>query len=213
MKFKKWQEYERRAHSTVYSELPGSFHDDLIPQLAQRFVPEFGLGTDACVIDIGCGPGLFAQAMVTMGFSNVTGVTLSQEDVDACQALGLKAVHANMTDLPWKDNTVDFIWCRHAIEHSVYPLFTLYEFHRVLRAGGGIFVEVPAPDNERAYMHEYNPNHYSIMGQRMWMALFEKAGLQTFGSWNYEIDLPFEHGPYAGKTVKERSLMFAVKKP
>jgi SAM-dependent methyltransferase len=207
MDYKKFQEYEQRAHSTVYSESIGGFHDDLIPQIVERFVPEFQLSLDAKIIDIGCGPGLFALAAQKLGYHHVTGVTLSQEDVDACTKSGIRTVHASMTDLPWNDNTVDFVWCRHALEHSPYPLFTLYEFNRVLRTGGRVFIEVPAPNNERAFMHEYNPNHYSIMGERMWMALFEKAGFESFAFWNYEIDLPFDN-----QTVKERSLMFGIEK-
>lgn len=203
----KFLDYEQRALSTVYSELEGGFHDELIPQIVKRFLPEFKLDSQAKILDIGCGPGVFISAAKAMGFDNVVGVTLSQEDVEACHKNGYQAINASMTDLPVADGSIDLIWCRHALEHSPYPIFTLYEFHRVLAPGGQIFIEVPAPNNERAYIHEFNPNHYSIMGERMWLALFGKAELECFAMWNYDIDLPLDNRFY-----NEKSLMFAVKK-
>lgn len=212
MDYKKFEEFEKRALNSVYSELPGGFHDALIIQVVNHVMPEFKINLDATIIDIGCGPGIFAKVAKPLGYSNITGITLSQEDVDECINNGLKAIYASMSDLPYSDNSIDFIWCRHAIEHSPYPLFTLYEFHRVLKSGGKAFIEVPAPNNERYNVHEFNPNHYSIMGDRMWQALFEKAQFKTFAFWNSEIDLPFEVGPFKGKIVKETSFMFGIEK-
>ena len=210
MNTKKFQEYERRALATVYSEEPGGFHDDIIPELARRFLAELAVPTTARILDIGSGPGLFARAAAGLGYHHVTSVTLSSEDVSACRSRGLAVIEASMTDLPVEDHAVDFIWCRHALEHSPYPIFTLYEFHRVLGPGGQAWIEVPAPDNERAYMHEFNPNHYSILGERMWQALIERAHFRVQGFWRYDIDIPFDRGPFAGRTINERSLMWAI---
>jgi SAM-dependent methyltransferase len=207
MDIKKFKRYEQRALSTVYSEEVGGFHDDLIPEIVKRFLPEFNLDKTARIVDIGCGPGVFMAAVKTEGFDNCVGVTLSQEDVDVCISRGFKCINASMTDLPMPDRSVDFIWCRHALEHSPYPIFTLYEFERVLRTGGSIFIEVPAPDNERRHMHEFNANHYSILGECMWQALFEKAGLKATNVWHYSIDIPF---PVDNKIYNERSYMFRI---
>lgn len=207
MNFEKFQRYKQQALSTVYSEVPGGFHDRIIPEFAQRFLPTFDLQPNACIIDIGCGPGLFAQAAHKLGYVDVTGVTLSPDDVAACESAGFKITHADMSDLPWADGSVDFIWCRHALEHSPYPLFTLYEFHRVLKPGGQAFIEVPAPDNQRTWMHENNPNHYSILGNKMWQGLFSKAGFETRAHWIYDTDQQFDEG-----LVKEISLLYGIKR-
>lgn len=206
MNHKKFKLFEKRAHDTVYSELPGSFHDDIIPDLVQRLLPEFNLDPQCKILDIGCGPGVFIKSVKALGYNNVTGVTLSTEDVDACILQGFSAINASMTDLPIKDASVDFIWCRHALEHSPYPLFTLFEFQRVLKPGGQVFIEVPAPDNERTYMHENNPNHYSILGSRMWHSLFNKAGFELFNDWIYDINVSIDH-----KMFNEKSFMFAIR--
>jgi predicted SAM-dependent methyltransferase len=64
--------------------------------------------------------------------------------VDAyCEGEGF--IKADMWDLPWPDNSVEEIWCSHALEHvlkkKVVP--TLKEFHRVLQPGGLLVLEVP----------------------------------------------------------------------
>lgn len=207
MKYDKFQEYERRAHSTVYSEHEGGFHDSIIRDLAQQFLPLFKISSDAVILDIGCGPGVFLDCARELGYVNTTGVTLSEDDHAVCQRKGFPTMNCSMSDLAVEDQSVDLIWCRHALEHSAYPLFTLYEFHRVLKDHGGAFVEVPAPDNERMFMHEFNPNHYSILGERMWQGLFEKSGFEVENFWVYNHVANF-----GGNDVTEKSLIFQLKK-
>jgi ubiquinone/menaquinone biosynthesis C-methylase UbiE len=207
MNSKKFKEFEKQALKTVYSESEGGYHDEIIPQIVERFLPEFQLDPNDTILDIGCGPGVFMESIMRLGYKNCTGVTLSKQDLQACRRKGLVAIKASMTDLPVKDHSIDFIWCRHALEHSPYPLFTLFEFNRVLKPKGQVFIEVPSPDNQRTYMHEFNPNHYSILGSTMWMGLFDKSGFVPFGFWNYDIDLPLDQG-----IVNEKSFMFAIRK-
>lgn len=66
-------------------------------------------------------------------------------------------IGADMSFLPVADGSFDAAWCRHVLEHSPFPYFTLSEMHRILRDDGPIYLEVPAPDT--ACHHERNPNH------------------------------------------------------
>ena len=207
MKYKKFQHYQRRAYSTVYSEKEGGFHDNAIKELAEKFLPDLGIASSARILDIGCGPGVFMEVARGMGYHNLLGVTLSRDDHDICRSKGFETINSSMSDLDLKDATVDFIWCRHALEHSPYPLFTLYEFHRVLKDHALMFIEVPGQDNERAFMHEYNPNHYSIMGERMWLGLFDKSGFDCVGNFVYNVNVEFQ-----SRLVTEKSLIFVVRK-
>lgn len=54
-------------------------------------------------------------------------------------------VQANMWELPYGDNTVDFIWCSHTLEHAPIRMVpvTLKEWHRVLKPGCRGIVQVP----------------------------------------------------------------------
>ena len=204
MDYKKFQQYEQRALSTVYEE-GDTFHNDIIPVLTKKYLSALNVPTDAKILDIGCGPGQFLQTARDLGYVDVTGVTLSAEDLLACEQLSFKTIKSDMSDLPVDDASVDFIWCRQALEHSPYPLFTLFEFHRVLKPNGQLYVEVPAPDNERIMLGEYNANHYSILGQNMWLSLFVKSGFTVTISESYGLDID-----QMGKIWKEKSFVFGL---
>ena len=202
----KFETYLRLARSTVYSEPEdGNFHNDLIKQAVQTFVPLFGLPDTPFVLDAGCGPGVFMDEMRSAGFSSLWGVTLSEDDVAACRKKGHGCTLGDISDLDDTDESVDLVWCRHAIEHSPYPLFTLYEFNRVLKSGGGLYVEVPAPALPRS--HEWNPNHYSILGPHMWVALMQRAGFEVFDTREIKLELTQN-----GEKVPELFYAFMAKK-
>jgi SAM-dependent methyltransferase len=207
MDYKKFQEYQQRALSTVYEEGRDSFHNELIPVLAKKYLAQLQINAHAKILDIGCGPGQFLHTARQLGYNNTIGVTLSPEDLQACQDQNFDTLSADMSDLPLDDGLVDFIWCRHALEHSPYPLFTLFEFARVLRDQAQVYVEVPAPDNERVMLGEYNPNHYSVLGEKMWTALFMKAGFDIVSTEGYAIDIP-----QLGRIWKEKSYIFVIQK-
>jgi ubiquinone/menaquinone biosynthesis C-methylase UbiE len=144
--------------------------------------------------------------MAELGYPNTIGVTLSDEDYKATESKGMTVIRSDFSDIQAiKDETVDMIWCRHALEHSPYPLFTLYEFNRLLKQSGKLYVEVPAPDCER--QHEANPNHFSILGLTMWMFLFARAGFNALMVDKLEFTLKTE-----GKDVPEEYLIFLLEK-
>jgi hypothetical protein len=60
------------------------------------------------------------------------------------------------------------------------PFFTLHEFNRVLKPGGTIYIEVPAPNVD--IMHENNINHYSVLGASSWYSLINRSGYKNIES-------------------------------
>ena len=98
-------------------------------------------------------------------------------DVAICTEKGHKTAGYDLSFLPQKDGyhdeSVDFIFLRHALEHSPYPIFSLMEYNRILKQGSKIYIEVPAPDNDRK--HEFNLNHYSIFGSTQLAALLQRT--------------------------------------
>ena len=207
MQADKFQRYRELALSTVYSEPEeGNFHSQLIPQMVGHYLPLMVKHKESRILDIGCGQGLFISEASKLGFNNVTGITLSEDDFTACQHKAMDVVRSDFSDLDFSpDGVVDLIWCRHALEHSPYPILTLYEFNRVLKDGGKVYVEVPAPDCQRT--HEFNDNHYSILGMNMWVALFNRAGLEPNLVDKFEFNLQVD-----GKEVPETYLIFILEK-
>lgn len=206
METTKFNNYWQRAQSTIYSEpAEGNFHTGLIPGLVADYLKAHDTAINARILDVGCGQGVFLAEMEKRGYDNVTGITLSQEDKDYCEKKNYKVDVVDFSDLPYEDGSVDLIWCRHALEHSPAPLFTLYEFERVLKTGGKVYIEVPTPEDTR--LHETNPNHYSILGRTMWLSLFTKAGFNIAFQTNVTLSLMQDLKP-----IKETYYIFIIQK-
>lgn len=204
LKIKFYNEWLYMAHH--YDEDESPYHKALTTRFVKEYVDPLNLPKDASILDLGCGPGYFLDEMKDRGYTNVTGVTLSQQDVDNNTKRGHAVKQYDFSFLPQSDGfideSVDFIFLRHVFEHSPYPIFTLMEYNRLLKLGGKIYIEVPAPDCDRP--HEYNKNHYSIFGATQLKALLDRTGFKAdiFNEIEFELEFPAENEEK--KRVKER---------
>ena len=161
-----------KLRSDIYPEPPSPGHDVLTRQMFDYVMTIFPQAAGAKVLDVGCGQGVGLEVFRDAGLDAI-GITLG-EDADVCRAKGLNVRAMDMSFLDFGDAEFDLVWCRHALEHSVFPYFMLAEMHRVLKPGGVLYVEVPAPDT--GPNHQNNPNHYSVLGKTMWVQLIMRAG-------------------------------------
>ena len=90
--------------------------------------------------------------------------------------------------LDFADQMFDLIWCRHCLEHSVMPFFTLSQLVRVLKPLGGLYVEVPAPDTVAA--HQTNKNHYSTLPASAWAQLILRSGVDPIRHLEIPLQIP-----------------------
>lgn len=191
----------------MYAEGDSPFHKKLTTDVVKQYVDPLNLPKDAHILDLGCGPGYFLDEMKAREYTNVTGVTLSVPDITLCESKGHVIKQYDLSFLPQKDGyydeSVDFIFLRHALEHSPYPIFSLIEYNRVLKQGGRIYIEVPQPDCDRR--HEWNLNHYSIFGQNQLAALLHRTGFNIEIFNNLEFDLNVgENEDGAAVTAREK---------
>ena len=204
IKLKFYNEWLYTAH--IYSEGESQFHKQLTTEVTKTYIDPLNLPKDAKILDLGCGPGYFLDEMKVRGYTDLVGVSLSPEDVKICEDKGHTIKKYDLSFLPQKDGyydeSVDFIFLRHALEHSPYPIFSLMEYNRVLKQGGKMYIEVPAPNCER--QHEFNLNHYSILGEAQLLALFMRTGFDTniFNSIEFDLGSPGENGEI--KNFKEK---------
>ena len=191
IKLKFYNEWLYAAH--IYDEGESNFHKQLTSKVVKDYVDPIELKKDALILDLGCGPGYFLDEMKDRGYSNLIGVSLSPGDIKTCEEKGHTIKQYDLSFLPQKegyyDESVDFIFLRHALEHSPYPIFSLMEYNRVLRQFGKIYIEVPAPDTERK--HEYNLNHYSILGATQLAALLDRTGfkIDSFNTMEFTLNV------------------------
>jgi SAM-dependent methyltransferase len=55
----------------------------------------------------------------------------------------LAAVHADITALPFREETFDLVLCSHVLEHVPDDRAAMRELHRVVRPGGTVVIQVP----------------------------------------------------------------------
>jgi 2-polyprenyl-3-methyl-5-hydroxy-6-metoxy-1,4-benzoquinol methylase len=194
IKLKFFNEWLYTAHMSE-QELP-AYNLELINKMVETYIDPLNLAKDAVILDIGCGSGYFLDAMKSRGYTNVTGITLSETETKICREKGHNIKNYDMTCIPQKDGyhdeSVDFIFCRQTIEHSPYPIITLAEFNRLLKEKGRLYLETPTPDS--ALRHEYNPNKYSVFGIKQWDALLNRAGFSTTLSNSIEFEVEKSDG-------------------
>lgn len=185
-KYARLERFLERLGADVYPEPTSTLHRQITARMLERVLARWPLPEGARVLDVGCGQGVALELFAARGLEAV-GIALG-EDVRVCRERGFDVREMNMSFLDFPAASFDLVWCRHALEHSVFPLFTLSEMHRILRPGGVLYVEVPAPDT--ACRHESNRNHYSVLGRRMWRSLIERSGFVDLEA----VDLSFVTG-------------------
>jgi SAM-dependent methyltransferase len=104
------------------------------------------------VLEIGTGDGLMLGLLAENEIA-ATGVCKSRSDFEACKQKGYDIHFADMSDLPFDDQTFDFIYTRNAFDHSLMPAITLSEFRRVVKPGRKMWIEFEwfSPEDVQAH--------------------------------------------------------------
>ena len=204
IKLKFYNEWLYTSH--LYDEGETDLHKTMTEEMVKTYVDPLNLPKDSVILDVGCGVGYFLDLMKARGYTKITGVTLSEYNAQQCRQKGHSVEEYDPSFIPqsqgWYDETVDFIFCRHSLQHSPYPIFTLLEYNRLLKTKGKMFIEVPSPDCERK--HEYNPNHYSIMGPRQLDALLQRTGFKIDQFNDVEFDIGIKEDDGSERVIKEK---------
>jgi 2-polyprenyl-3-methyl-5-hydroxy-6-metoxy-1,4-benzoquinol methylase len=97
------------------------------------------------VLDVGCGEGFFAAALVRAG-AEVVAVDVAAEPLRRARsnrpALDLRLVEPE-APLPLEDASFDVVWAGETIEHVADTAQWLSELRRVLRSGGLLLISTP----------------------------------------------------------------------
>ncbi|KAJ9144263.1 UbiE/COQ5 methyltransferase [Pleurostoma richardsiae] len=141
-----------RSHTWRTAENSAAY---LLPQLQQ-------LGPDACILDVGCGPGTITIDLARrVPGGRVVGVDLSAPVLEqaraAAQAAGVTNVEfvagdANaLTD--FADGSFDVVHCHQVLQHVRDPVGVLRAMRRVARDGTGV---VAARESDYGAFHWYS---------------------------------------------------------
>jgi SAM-dependent methyltransferase len=162
----------------IYTQLEEHRANDrderLTAQVIENFVNPLNLAKDADIKDVGSGYGYFQIEMKKQGYTNICSLDYNLNTVRSLQERQLNFDRRDISFLPNKDESVDFIFARQCLQHSVFPFFTLMEYNRILKLKAPLYIEVPCP--QQPAKHEMGIGVYSVLTIEMWAALFFKAG-------------------------------------
>jgi len=109
-------------------------------ELARRAAAQIADG--AAVLEVAPGPGYFAIELAKLGNYVITGLDISKTFVEIARANAAKAgvrvdfQRGNASNMPFGDETFDFLVCCAAFKNFTEPQRALGEMYRVLKPGG-----------------------------------------------------------------------------
>lgn len=96
------------------------------------------------LLDAGCGTGWFTKKSFERG-ANVVALDLSESlvNITKLKVPGITSVIGSIMELPFPDNSFDYVISSDVIEHTPDPLQSTREMIRVLKPGGKICITTP----------------------------------------------------------------------
>jgi SAM-dependent methyltransferase len=143
-------------------------------RIVEDEIAKLGIGSDAKVLDAGCGSGRLLDELVVYG--DVSGLDIEPGNVAEARARGHVDVHEGVVeDLPWPDETFDLVTCLDVVEHTKDDRVTLRELRRVTRSGGHALITVPAYQTLWSN-HDIRNRHYRRYNRRTLGRAASEAG-------------------------------------
>ena len=126
------------------------------------------------VLDIACGEGYGAAALLQSGAASLTGVDISGEACEhAARMYGITTKVGDAKNIPLADKSVDVVVSFETIEHTDNPDLFLDECARVLVPGGKLVISTPNLD-ARDKNTPKNPFHLKELSAKEFITLLEK---------------------------------------
>ena len=157
-------------------------------------------GTDQAVIDF-----IELERKNGRGWGNILGISGSNyfDLFDNSKSTFTTADYPQVSceDMPYLDNTFDYLVCNQVLEHVSKPWLCMDEFHRVLKKGGHAIVVVPSIYQE----HRWPKDNWRLLkdGMEVLLGAFSHSTVGSFGNaalLKHMIDHPNDR--YSQKMMK-----------
>lgn len=122
-----------------------------------RLLDAHRVSRDARILDIGCSGGPMLAALRDHGFTEISGIDVSEEAVGRCRARGLDAQVMDAGALEFPAATFDVLIASDVLEHLADDRAGLETWRRTLKPSGLLLVFVPA--------HPYLWSEHDVVNQ------------------------------------------------
>jgi len=157
---------------------------DEFAKLARRVANQ--LPHDSTVLEVAPGPGYFSIELAKLGPYSITGVDLSHTFVEMARKKAADAGvridfrQGNAADLPFADDTFDFLLCRAAFKNFGQPVRALQEMCRVLKPGGrGLIIDLRKDASAESISHAVDAMRLSMVNKVVTKLTFRFMLLKT----------------------------------
>jgi ubiquinone/menaquinone biosynthesis C-methylase UbiE len=143
---------------------------DEFAKLARRVANQ--LPHDSTVLEVAPGPGYFSIELAKLGPYSISGVDLSHTFVEMAREKAADAGvrvdfrQGNASNLPFADDTFDFLLCRAAFKNFGKPVRALQEMCRVLKPGGrGLIIDLRKDASAESISHAVDAMRLSMVNK------------------------------------------------
>ncbi|MBF9223731.1 class I SAM-dependent methyltransferase [Hymenobacter ruricola] len=146
----------------------------------------------AAILEIGCSGGPLMQRLRAAGYTDVTGIDVSEPAIELARARGVaNAAVMDGAALEFADRHFDLVVASDVLEHIEDETGTLREWARVLKPGGRLLVFVPA----HAHLwseHDVMNHHFRRYSRQGLVDALQRASLhiQRSSFWNAALYFP-----------------------
>ncbi|HJS17839.1 MAG TPA: class I SAM-dependent methyltransferase [Anaerolineales bacterium] len=130
------------------------------------------------VLEVAPGPGFLAIEFAKTGDYKVTALEISKTFIEIAQENAKQANvivdfrHGNASDMPFEENTFDFIICVAAFKNFTQPVEAIREMYRVLRPGGKACIMDLRRDVPMEKIDRHIKEDLHMKGFNAWMTKF-----------------------------------------
>jgi ubiquinone/menaquinone biosynthesis C-methylase UbiE len=180
--------YEKKYHELEEENWWFVSRRDIILKL----IKNEGIKPTEKILEIGCSGGPLIKLLTEEGYTNISGIDISQEAIDQCVAKGIdnvKVIDASKT--LFGNNEFDLLIASDILEHIKEDKSTLFDWIRVLKPNGTFIIFVPA-FNFLWSEHDRVNKHYRRYDRVSLNKLLEETGfiVKRVSYWNFLVFIP-----------------------
>jgi ubiquinone/menaquinone biosynthesis C-methylase UbiE len=157
---------------------------DEFAKLARRIANELQQGSS--VLEVAPGPGYFCIELAKLGRYSITGLDISHTFVGIASKKAAESGvqvdfrQGNASNLPFANDTFDFLLCRAAIKNFGQPVRALEEMCRVLKPGGrGLIIDLRKDASTASIDHSVDSMGLNTVNKLVTKLVFRHFLLKT----------------------------------